>query len=80
MKRLNESGATLIEYLTVLLAFLMIPGYIFGIPYLVWKAYLYAIVIPFHSPVLTYWQVFCILFIIQVFGGLFKITIKKKKE
>lgn len=76
---LNQKGYTLVELLIVICVFIAIPTYIFGVPYLVWKAYLYAVVAPFHTPSLTYWQVFAILFILQVLSGFLKVSFKHKE-
>lgn len=78
MKNLNQKGYTLVELLIVIAVFCVIPAYIFGVPWLILKAYTYAIVGPFHTPVLTYWQVFAILFILNIVTGLFKVSLKKK--
>ena len=67
----------MLKLLVVILMLLCIPAYIFIVPWLVWKAYLFAIVAPFHTPVLTYWQVFAILFILNIITGFVKFTVKK---
>jgi hypothetical protein len=57
---------------------IIFPVYIFGLTWLAWKAYMYGIVLPFHTPEITYWQAFAILVVVNIIGGMFKSSHKSK--
>jgi hypothetical protein len=76
MKSLNQKGFTVVE-LVILILFL-IPLAIFGIPWLVWKAWIWIAEGTFGWPMLSYWQVFAIWFILAMIGNMFRTTVKKE--
>lgn len=71
-KMKNQTGFTLIEILIVVLIVVIIPAWIFFVPWIFMKAWNLAAVPVFHAPIITYWQAFGIWLILSIIGSAFR--------